>query len=114
MQRSGPIVHMMPKLSGASFIRRKLLAVDLTRVRFLGDLLEPRPHQLAEVGQVGRGTFAPEQEAAQFRFQFLDGAGQRRLRDVTALRRPGEVQGIANRQEIADFVHFHRQRPPGR
>ena len=106
-QRSGPIVHMMPRLSGASFIRRKLLAVLLTRLGVLGDLLELRPHQLAEIGQVGGGPLAPEQQPAEFRLQLLDGAGQRRLRHVAALGRPREVQGIADRQEIADLMHLH-------
>jgi hypothetical protein len=52
-----------------------------------------------------------EEKAAQFGFQKLDSARQRRLRHVAALGGTREVQFLGNSQEIADLMHFHRSLP---
>jgi hypothetical protein len=57
---------------------------------------------------VGEVALAPEQESAELVLQLLDGAGERRLGDVTLLGRAGEVQGLAYREEVADLMHLHR------
>src|SRR5438477_12765527 len=51
--------------------------------------------------------FAAHQFAAEFGLEGAYRTGQRRLRDIAALRRLREVQRIAQRQEVADLMHFH-------
>ncbi len=75
-------------------------------------LAQVRPHHLAQPGQMGVVALAAEQRPAQLVLQCLDGAGQRRLRDVARLGRPREVQGLADRKEVADLMHFHGGSPP--
>src|SRR5262245_60842390 len=70
-------------------------------------LLEERLHLLAELGEVGIGALAMEQGAAELALERLDGAGERRLRDRAALGRAGEVQLLAEREEIANLVQLH-------
>jgi hypothetical protein len=81
-----------------------------SRLGLLPDLLELRAHETAEVGQVGEMALAAEQEPAQLLLELLDGAGERRLGDVALLGGAREVERLADREEIADLVHFHR--PP--
>ena len=80
------------------------------------DLLELRAHQTAEVGQMGEVALAPEQEPAELVLELLDRARQGRLGHVAVLGRAGEVQGLADREEVADLVHLHHgpSRPAGR
>ena len=66
-----------------------------------------RLDQPAEIGQVGQLTLAPQQQPAELPLELLDRAGQRRLRHTALLGRAGEVQGVGDRQEIADLVHLH-------
>ena len=75
-------------------------------------LAQMRPHHLAQPGQVAVVALAAKQRAAQFVLQRLDGTRQRRLRDVARLGRAREVQGLANREEVADLMHFHGSSPP--
>ena len=63
---------------------------------------------------MGIGALAVEQRAAHLVLELLDGAGQRRLRHVTALGGAGEVQVLAEREEIADLMHFHGMGPVAR
>ncbi len=56
---------------------------------------------------MGELALAPQEQPAQLLFELLDRAGQRRLRDMALLGRPGEIQGFRNRQEVADLVHLH-------
>jgi hypothetical protein len=51
-------------------------------------------------------AFTPKQLATELAFERLDGAGQGRLRHIAALRRPGQIQRLADRQEVPDVVHF--------
>ena len=81
------------------------------RLGVLPDLLELRAHQAAEVGQVGEMALAPEQEPAELLLELLDRARQRRLGDVAVLGGAGEVQRLADREEVADLMHFHRRDP---
>src|SRR5271165_3863481 len=48
-----------------------------------------------------------EQQAAEFVLHLLDRAGQRGLADIADLGRPGEVQRLAECQEVTDFMQFH-------
>jgi hypothetical protein len=48
-----------------------------------------------------------EQQAAQLVFHLLNRPRQRRLADVAHLGSLGEVQRLAERQEITDFMQFH-------
>src|SRR4029078_805177 len=83
-----------------------------TRVfRLLQNLLQMRQDQPAEIGQMGELPFAPEQEAAHLFLEFLDGPGQGRLAHIAALGGAGEIQCIANSQEIADLVNLHAFQP---
>lgn len=47
-------------------------------------------------------ALAPEELSPQFLLERLDGTGQRRLRDIAFLGRPGEVQRVGQGQEIAE------------
>ena len=49
-------------------------------------------HRATQLGELGQVTLAQKERAAQFVLESLDGAGERRLRDVALLRRPREVQ----------------------
>src|SRR6516164_2833758 len=51
-------------------------------------------------------AFTPKQLSAEFVFEGLDGAGQCGLRYVATLRRLGQIQCLANCQEVSDMVHF--------
>ena len=57
------------------------------------------------------GAFAVKQRAAELFLELLDGARQRGLSDVAALGRAGEVQFLAEAEEIADLMHFHKKSP---
>src|SRR6516164_7187220 len=74
-------------------------------------LLEQRQHALAELGQLGLGSFPPKQVAAQLALELLDRAGQRGLRDVALLGCLGEIELAHRRQEISDLMHFHSSNP---
>ena len=63
--------------------------------------------QSAEVCEMRQLALAPQQEATHFLLELLDRARQRRLRDVTLLGCPREVQRVGDRQEIADLMHLH-------
>src|SRR3954468_9842451 len=67
-----------------------------------------RQHDTAQVGQVRQTVFPAEQWTAEFPFQLLDGARQRRLADIALLRGAGEVARARDRQKIAYLMHFHR------
>jgi hypothetical protein len=73
---------------------------------------EVRAHHVAQAGEVRVVALAAEQRPAQLVLQALDGAGERRLRDVAGLGRAREVQRLADGQEVADLMHFHGSSPP--
>ena len=113
--------HEAARADGAHHAELQLDVVELGEA--LGALLggvgldqhlrEMRAHHLAQTGQVGVVALAAEQRAAQLVLEPLDGAGQRRLRDVAGLGRAREVQRLADGQEIADLMHFHGSVSPG-
>jgi hypothetical protein len=74
--------------------------------RLTPDPLEVWPQRLTQRGKPDpRFTF--KQESAKLVFQAPDRVRQRRLRNVTKLRRAGEMFYLAKREEIADVDHFH-------
>src|SRR5207244_364308 len=70
-----------------------------------------RQHALAEFGELCGGPLAPEQVAAQFAFELLDGARQRWLGDVAFIGGPREVQRSGDGQEVTNLMHFHKFAP---
>ena len=71
------------------------------------DLLETRPQQLAEIGDMGEVALAAEQQPADLVLELLDGAAQRRLGDIALLRRAREIARFADGQEIPDVMNVH-------
>src|SRR4030095_14881389 len=57
------------------------------------------------------GALAVEEGAAQLLLERLDGARQRRLRDMAALGGAREIELCAQRKEIANLMHFHGAGP---
>jgi hypothetical protein len=61
---------------------------------------------------VGVRALAIYECAAKLFFEKPNGAGERRLSDIASLGGPGEVQLLAEGEEIADLMHLHGG-PPG-
>jgi hypothetical protein len=78
----------------------------LCRVRLIEDLLQVGTDRAPKVGQMGIRPLATKQQAAEFLLQKLDRARERRLGDVAAFGRLGEIQLFGNRQEVADLNAF--------
>ena len=74
-------------------------------------LLEQRVHALAELRQLRRRPLAPEQIAAEFRLELLDGPRQRWLRHVALVGRAREVENPRDCEKIAHLMHFHDRAP---
>jgi hypothetical protein len=55
-------------------------------------------------------VFAPQQQPAKLLFELAHGTRQSRLGDIAGFCRPGEVQGLSERQEVADPVHLRTER----
>jgi hypothetical protein len=64
-------------------------------------------HALAELRQMRQCAFASKQLATEFAFKGLDGTRQSRLCHVAAFCGFGQIQRLADRQEVSDMVHFH-------
>jgi hypothetical protein len=62
---------------------------------------------LAGLGHAHLLAAAVEQGRTQLVLQLLDLVRQRRLRDVQALRRAGEVQRLGDGVEVAEVAQFH-------
>ena len=71
------------------------------------DLRHLRTDQPAELGEQHRLAITGKQQPAELIFQLLDGARQRRLRDIAALRGTPEIQRLARAEEVTDFMQFH-------
>jgi len=71
------------------------------------DLRQVAPHGEAERRQSALPAAANEQRAAELVFQELDRARQRRLRHAATARRAREIAFRADREEVADLIHFH-------
>ncbi len=89
------------------FQRQKPLGVLLHVAEFGNDAFEPRLQQVSEVGQVGQVALAPQELAADFLFQLLNGPAQCRLGDIALAGGAGEVQRFANGKKIANVVNVH-------
>ena len=76
------------------------------------ELAQMRLDQPAKIGQMRQFALAPQQQSAELLFELLDGARQRRLRDVALFGRAREVQRVGDRQKIADLVHLHQMTVP--
>jgi len=74
-------------------------------------LLQERQHALAELGELGLRTLAPEQVSAELTFELADGAGEGRLGDVALLGGPREIERSRHGEEVADLMHFHGDAP---
>ena len=79
----------------------------IARRRQLHSTASAGMHALPEFGELRSWALAPEQVAAQFRFELFDGAGQRRLSNVALIGRTREIQRSGDRGEIADLMYFH-------
>jgi hypothetical protein len=60
---------------------------------------ELRAHRTAAIGEAVRLRWRPEQRAAKLVRELPDRSRGRGLRDVAALARTGEAQGLAEREE---------------
>ena len=92
--------------------RQPLRRLELSRfaARELGlctDIRKMRPHHPSELSQVGVCPLAIYEGAAELLLEKLDGPGERRLGDIASLGRPGEVELLAEGEEIADLMHLH-------
>ena len=85
----------------------EILRLTLGALHVAVGLIEERLDLLTQLGEVRVGTFAVEQGAAQLRFERLDGARERGLRNFAALGRAREVQLLAQREKIANLMQFH-------
>ena len=55
-------------------------------------------------------VLAPQQQAAKLLFELAHSTRQSRLGDIAGFCRTGEVQGLAERQEVADPVFLRTER----
>ena len=56
---------------------------------------------------MGVCSLAIYEGAAELLLEKLDGPGERRLGDIASLGRPGEVELLAQGEEIPDLMHLH-------
>lgn len=66
-----------------------------------------RKHALAELRQLRLWPLPPEKIAPEFPFELANGAGERRLGNVTFLGRAREIELSRDCKEIADLMHLH-------
>ena len=71
------------------------------------NLLQHRPHQPTQFRQMRQPPLAPDKEAAQLILELLNRVRQRRLAHPAPLRRPREVQRLAQRHKIPDLIQLH-------
>jgi len=63
-----------------------------------------RKNSSSKLGDVGEAPLAAEKFATKLRLELLNGARERRLRDVTFLCGSSEVERLAHGQQVADLV----------
>src|SRR5262249_36509757 len=73
------------------------------------DFVEVGPHHAPQRRQCDR-RLAVKQRSTQLPLQRADGGGQRGLRDAAAAGCAGEIELLAQRQEVTDLVHLHGYR----
>jgi hypothetical protein len=106
--------HRPDRAHYAEIDRRVFHAQEVHRCRFgrlslRHHLLEMRPDQASEISEMRQAVLASQQEPAELLLELVHGTRQRGLGDAAVLRRAREVQGLADRQEVADLVHFHAE-----
>src|ERR1700751_1312 len=72
-------------------------------------LLQMRPDQTAKIGEMSQKVLTPKQQPAELLFELTHGTRQSRLADIADFCRAGEVQSLAQSEEIADLVHLHSE-----
>src|SRR5262249_804558 len=75
-------------------------------IRVARDFVQVGPHHAPEPCQ-GDRRLSLKQRPAKIPLQRADGGGQRGLRDAAAAGCAGEVELLAQRQEVTDLVHLH-------
>lgn len=62
---------------------------------------------MAEFSYLRMRAFAAKQIPAEFAFELTDGARERGLGHVAFFGRSRKIEGVRNRQEIANLMHLH-------
>src|SRR5262249_5772608 len=75
-------------------------------IRVARDFVQVGPHHAPEPCQ-GDRRLSVKQRPAKIPLQRADGGGQRGLRDAAAAGCAGEVELLAQRQEVTDLVRLH-------
>src|SRR6266849_4550738 len=104
--------HWPDRAHDAELERRIVELEEAARRRFDGlgtlqNLLELRAEELAEIGEMRAASLTSEEQTAKLILDLLNCPCQRWLGDVHALGCPGEIQRLADRQEITDLMHLH-------
>ena len=110
-QHAGLSVHMAQSFSSTFFILPSRLGAHARGFGLRLDGLDIGQHHAPEFGEMGLVALAVEEPPAELGLQRLDGARQRRLGDVAALRRAGEIQLPRQGEEIANLLHLHGTHP---
>jgi hypothetical protein len=99
------------RIAGTTAWPRRSLQATRQRKSDVGERQpQVRLHRLAELRQA-RLRLAVEQPPAELLFESADRIGHRGLRDAAALGRPGEMQLVAQGEEIDDLVGVHAVSP---
>src|SRR5262249_39811240 len=96
----------------ADLERRNCLALKLmgfaARTLYTGErALQHWKHFLSELSELGKLTLTIDQLATKLLLQLLYALSQGGLRDVALLGGTREVEGVGERQEVADLVKLH-------
>src|SRR5262249_11125208 len=75
-------------------------------IRVVRDFVQVGPHHAPEPCQ-GDRRLSVKERSAEIPLQRADGGGQRGLRDTAAAGCAGEIELLAQRQEVTDLVHLH-------
>ena len=75
------------------------------------DFVQVGPHSASESRQ-GDRRLSLKQRTTEFPLQGADGGGQRGLRDAAAAGCAGEIELLAQRQEVTDLLHLHNDGLP--
>src|SRR5262245_24399234 len=72
-------------------------------------LLQQGEHTLAEIGELGMRSLAPEQIAAKLAFELADSTGQRWLGNMAFFGSAGEIERSRHSEEVTYLMHFHQK-----
>jgi hypothetical protein len=99
------------ELQGRMLQLGKVPGLALGFLHLAVDLLQMRADNPAELRQVRVGTLPVEESAAELLLQLPDRPCQGGLSHMAALGRVGEVQVLAQGEEVPHLVHFHGTPP---